>query len=291
VGGLSVVLVNWNGGVVIGECLDSLTASERCGERLEVLLVDNASSDGSAARALDGHPTVRLIQNRQNVGFARAVNQGLRETSGDLVLVMNPDVTLRPTTIPTLVEAMGREPRAGIAGPRLLDPGGTVQASARREPSLWTGLFGRSTLLTRLLPRNALSRRELPALSHEGALPLEVDWVSGACLIARRAAFERVGPLDEAFFLFWEDADWCRRHRQAGWTVLYVPAAVATHRTGVSRAQRPLRSTIDFHVSAYRYYRKHHLRSPWHPMMGVLVGGLLLSFVRRSLHAALAGRT
>ena len=253
-------------------------------------MVDNASRDGSAVRALAANKEVRLVQNEENLGFGRAVNQGLQETSGDLVLIMNPDVTLTPTTIPALVDCMRRHPEAAIAGPRLLNPDGSVQASARREPSVWTGLFGRSTLLTRFLPGNRLSRRELPALVDNGGAPREVDWVSGACLMARRAAFEQVGLLDERFFLFWEDADWCRRHRLGGWQVLYVPAAVAVHRIGVSRAKRRLRSMVDFHQSAYYYYRKHHLPSPWHPMMAVLVGGLLLSLVRRSVHAALEGR-
>jgi len=287
---LSVVIVNWNGGLFLEECLASVAASDPWGGRVEVILVDNASSDGSGSRALVRYPEIRLIQNDHNVGFARAVNQGLHTASGQLVLILNPDVTLSPSAIPALVETLERYPRAAMAGPRLLNPDGTVQASARREPSAWTGLFGRSTLLTRLLPGNTLSRRESPALTHGGGAPAEVDWVSGACLMARRAAFAQGGLLDEGFFLFWEDADWCRRHRLAGWQVLYVPAAVAIHRVGVSRAHRRLRSTVDFHRSAYRYYRKHHLPSPYHPMMAVLVGGLLLSLVRRSLDAVLGRR-
>jgi len=291
VGALSVILVNWNAGTVLLECLGSVAASEPWGGPVEVILVDNASADGSVSQALDEHPKLRVIRNRENAGFARAVNQGLREALGELVLIMNPDVTLRPTAIVTLVDFMQRHPEVGIAGPRLLNPDGTVQASARREPSAWTGLFGRSTLLSRLLPDNGLTRRELPTLGHHGLDPLRVDWVSGACLMARRRAFETVGLLDERFFLFWEDADWCRRHRQSGWQVAYVPAAVAVHRIGVSRARRPLRSTLDFHRSAYRYYRKHHLQSPWHPMMAVLVGGLALSLVRRGVRAVLLERS
>ena len=123
-----------------------------------------------------------------------------------------------------------------------------------------------------------------------GDAPLEVDWVSGACLLVRRAAYERVGSLDERFFLFWEDADWCRRFRGAGWKVYYLPAAVGTHDVGVSRAQRPIRSALDFHRSAYRFYRKHHLSSPFHPMIMPLAGGLLISFGIRALQAVRARR-
>jgi GT2 family glycosyltransferase len=101
----------------------------------------------------------------------------------------------------------------------------------------------------------------------------------------RRAAYEQVGGLDERFFLFWEDADWCRRFRKAGWKIYYLPTAVGTHRVGVSRVQRPMRSAIDFHLSAYRFYRKHHLSSPFHPMIIPLAAGLLISFGARALRA------
>jgi len=117
-----------------------------------------------------------------------------------------------------------------------------------------------------------------------------VDCVSGACLLVRRAVYERAGLLDERFFLFWEDADWCLRFRRAGSKVYYLPTAVGTHHVGVSRAQRPIRSAIDFHRSAYWFYRKHHLASPFHPMVIPLVGGLLIGLALRALQAVLARR-
>ena len=175
---------------------------------------------------------------------------------GQLALLLNPDVILLPSALLRLTQFMAAHPEAGIAAPRLLDPDGTVQGSARRDPSAWTALFGRSAPLTRLFPNNPVSERELPARSVADTGPVEVDWLSGACLVARRAAWEQVGLLDERFFLFWEDADWCVRFRRAGWGVYYVPAASGTHFVGVSRAGRRLGSVLDFHVSAYRYYRK-----------------------------------
>ena len=281
---LSVIIVNWNAGRALDDCLASLFASKPVGA-LEVLLVDNASTDGSQARAARDYPGIKILQNAENRGFAPGANQGLEWAVGELMLLLNPDAMLQPSTLSLLVDFMNEHPEAAVVGPRLLNPDGTVQGSARRDPSPWTGLFGRDAPLTRLFPNNPVSRRELPNLCHVGDAPLEVDWISGACLLVRRAAYEQVGGLDERFFLFWEDADWCRRFRRAGWKVYYLPTAVGTHRVGVSRAQRPMRSAIDFHRSAYRFYRKHHLSSPFHPMIIPLAAGLLISFGTRALRA------
>lgn len=287
---LSVIIVNWNAGAALEECLQSIFRGDQWEGDLEVFVVDNASTDGSQARAIRAYPAVRLVQNPENRGFAQACNQGLRRARGEIALLLNPDVILYPHAIRRLADFMTQRRDAAVAGPKLLNPDGTVQGSARRDPSLWTGLFGRSAILTRLFPRNPFSRRELPGLAHPGEEPLGVDWVSGACLMVRRAAYESVGLLDERFFLYWEDADWCLRLRAAGWKVYYVPGASAMHRVGVSRTRRAVRSAIDFHRSAYRFYRKHYLPSPRHPMIAVLLGGLLLSLGARVLRALLAGR-
>lgn len=281
---VSVVIVNWNAGVELRACLAALFASEG-GDPQQVILVDNASTDGSQSGLTAAYPALEVIQNPTNVGFARAVNQGLRAARGQFVVLLNPDVILRSSALPSLMQFMMTHPDAGVAGPRLLDPDGTVQGSARRDPSAWTALFGRSAPLTRLFPNNPVSQRELPALSVEGNAPVQVDWLSGACLIARRTAWEQVGLLDERFFLFWEDADWCLRFRQAGWGVYYVPAACGTHSVGISRAGRRLGSILDFHVSAYRYYRKHRMASAAHPLTMLVGVGLLVSLVLRFIQA------
>lgn len=153
---------------------------------------------------LSGPPTIRLIRNPENPGFARAVNQGLRAARGEFALLLNPEVALAPSAIPRLIAFMAGRPDVAVAAPRLLDPGGTVQGSARRAPSVRSGLFGRSAPLTRLLPRNPMSRREGQALGHTSEEPLEADWVAGACLLVRHKAREAVGLMDERFFLFWE---------------------------------------------------------------------------------------
>lgn len=286
---VSVVIVNWNAGATLRACLTGLSASE--GDRPhQVIVVDNASTDRSPSELDSAYPAVQLIQNATNVGFARAVNQGLRAAWGHFALVMNPDVILQASALPRLMEFMTSHPNVGVAGPRLLNPDGTVQGSARRDPSAWTGLFGRSALLTQLFPNNPVSQRELPALSAAGSAPVEVDWLSGACLLVRRTAWEEVGLLDERFFLFWEDADWCLRFRQAGWNVCYVPSATGTHVIGVSRARRRLGAVLDFHVSAYRYYRKHRQPSALHPLTMLVGAGLAASFALRSVQALWASR-
>jgi hypothetical protein len=287
---LSVVIVNWNAGATLPACLASVFGSRLTGGPPEVLLVDNASTDGSVELAIQAHPGISVIRNPDNRGFARAANQGLARAGGELLLLLNPDVVLEPDAMAILAGVLRARPDVAAVGPRLLDADGSVQASARRDPSPWTGLFGRRSLLTRLFPANPWSRRELPALAAQGDEPQAVDWVSGACLMTRRTVCDAVGPLDEGFFLFWEDADWCRRFRRAGGAVWYVPAARGVHRAGVSRAQRPVRSAIDFHRSAYRYYRKHALPAPAHPMALVLVGGVMATLAADLLRAVVFRR-
>jgi GT2 family glycosyltransferase len=272
--------VNWNAGAALRRCLDAVFASEG-GDPQQVIVVDNASTDGSLLGLASVHPAVEVIQNAGNVGYARAVNQGLRASRGQYAVVLNPDVVLQPSAMPRLMQFMASHPDAGLAGPRLFDADGRVQGSARRDPTAWTGLFGRAAPLTRLFPDNSISRRELPALSVVGDEAVRVDWVSGACIVARRTAWEQAGLLDERFFLFWEDADWGRRVRQAGWSVYYVPSARGTHVIGVSRAGRRVASVLDFHRSAHRYYCKHHRISPLHPRAMLVGAGLLASLILR----------
>jgi len=287
--GVSAIVVNWNAGRALAACLASLFASKLDGP-LEVWLVDNASADGSQRQAVQDWPAVKLLQNDTNRGFAAAVNQGLERAHEDLGLLLNPDVVLEPGTVQELVRFLVEHPTAAAVGPRLVDADGTLQGSARREPSPLTGLFGRSSVLTRLFPGNRVSRREMPGLSEPGEDPLLVDWISGACLLARRTAWEAVGLMDERFFLYWEDADWCHRFRQAGWQVFYQPAAHAAHHVGVSRARRSVRSALDFHRSAYRYYRKHHVTGRWAVLAPLVTGGLLVSLGLRLPGAIRRGR-
>ncbi len=220
---------------------------------IETAVVDNASTDGSADAVRARFPGVRVIANAENVGFARACNQGARETRAPLVLFLNPDASLEPGALPALVNLLESRPRVGVAGPRTRSANGDIQVSTGPDLSL------ASEWRQRRLVRG-VARREPGALAEAEARHArehEPDWVSGACLLARREAFSAVGGFDERFFLYEEDADLCRRVRAAGFQVLFTPQAEARHVKGRSMARAPERARLEYHRSHLLYYSKH----------------------------------
>jgi len=254
---VTAIIVNFNAGDELRTALASI-ASELTGHPWEGVVVDNASQDGSGAIADEFAPAVTLVANAANVGFGRAVNQALARARAPFVLIMNPDCRLEPGALAALEAELRRHPRCAIVGPRILDPDGSVQGSARGDPDMVTGFFGRSTALRRLLPRLAVSRRNVvdAPVAADGA-SIAVDWLSGACVLACREVLAAVGGFDERYFLYWEDADLCRRLRAAGHEVRYVPAASAVHRVGHSSRTARAPSVRAFHDSAYLYYSTH----------------------------------
>lgn len=265
----SVVLVNYRTDEPLAECLGSL-AKTAGGLTLEIIVVDNGGTLRPAGFR-ERFPGVELIENRENVGFARASNQGIRRARGRHVLLLNPDTLVHEGAVQAMVHYLDAHPAIGAVGARLLDPDGTLQYSCRRFPGYFTIFFGRYALLSRLLPGNAASRDYL-YLDWDHLGVREVDWVSGACLMVRRAVIEEVGPFDEGYFLFVEDMDWCRRIRDAGWSVVYLPDAVVTHAIGVSRGPVPPRVVWARHRGMLRYVRK-HFRPPW-PVLALVATGL-----------------
>jgi GT2 family glycosyltransferase len=254
---VTAIVVNFNAGDDLREALASI-ARELAGRGWEGFVVDNASQDGSAAIAQEFAPAVTLVSNTANIGFGRAVNQALAQARAPFVLIMNPDCRLEPGAMPALEGEMSRQPQCAIAGPRILDPDGSVQGSARGDPDMFTGFFGRSTALRRLLPWLPAARRNvLDVTVPAGAPSLAVDWVSGACVLARREALLAEHGFDERYFLYWEDADLCRRLRTRGYEVRYVPGATAVHRVGLSSRTARAPSVRAFHDSAYLYYATH----------------------------------
>ncbi len=244
---VSILIVNWNGRALLPDCLASLPAGAE-GLSYEVIVVDNASQDASVAWLEVEAPQVRLIRNAENVGFARANNQALRAAQGAYAMLLNSDARLRPRTLSHLHAFMEAQPRAGAVSPRLVTPQGQPQAFA----------FGQDPAPGYLLRRGLwrlLARRPL----HDWAVstPQRVDWVAGTCLLVRRAAWERVGLLDEGFFMYFEDNDWCRRMRRAGWEVWYVPEVEAEHLGGQS-VQRNPRAQAAYAQSLRYFYRKHY---------------------------------
>jgi GT2 family glycosyltransferase len=255
---VAAVLVNYNAGAELRAALQSV-ADELRGHSWQGVVVDNASSDGSGSIATEFAPHVRLLRKDENVGFARGVNAGLEATSAPLVLIMNPDCRLLSGALATLRRELEAIPACAIVGPRILDPDGSVQGSARGDPDMLTGLFGRNTLLRRLFPGLLVARRNVVSEDAiaSGKASVEVDWLSGACMLARRERLEDVGGFDERYFLYWEDADLCRRIRARGGHVRYVPGARAVHRVGHSSRSAQAAATRAFHASAYLYYATH----------------------------------
>jgi N-acetylglucosaminyl-diphospho-decaprenol L-rhamnosyltransferase len=252
---LAVVIVNFNTGAYLERCLASLEA-HRGDIALDVLVIDNASRDGSHVDAVARHPRTRLIENAENVYLSPAWNQGLRETDAPFVLLLNPDAEIWRGTLAELVAVARAHPRAGIVGPRILNPDGTVYASGRAFPDL-TDAVGHAFLGT-VRPDNPFTRRyQLGGWDRTSAR--EVDWVSGCAMLMPRAALEVVGGFDEAFPLYGEELDMASRLRDAGWSVLYTPEVEAIHEIGVSTG-RSRRTLVMHSDSVYRYYRKHRAR-------------------------------
>jgi N-acetylglucosaminyl-diphospho-decaprenol L-rhamnosyltransferase len=255
---VSAVIVTYNSRDEIGSCLQSFachTSRDAC----EVVVVDNCSTDGTRAFVDSEYPWVRLVRQATNAGLSAGFNAGVAAASGEFIAVINPDVRFDADPLSPLAAYLREHPDVGIVAPKLLNDDGTLQLSCRAFPGYSTVLFNRYSLLTRLMPGNRRSREYLMA-DFDHASVRDVDWVSGAALMFPRRLFDELGGWDAGFFLFNEDVDFCRRARDAGYRVVYDPAAVVYHRIGISEAASP-RIVIERHRSIWRYYRKHLRRN------------------------------
>jgi GT2 family glycosyltransferase len=272
---VSAVIVNYRSYPELDACLAALGAAGVS----DAVVVDHAT-DGAALGAVRArHGAVTFVPVADNPGFGAGMNRGVARAAGRFLLLLNPDTRVAADTPSRLAEWLSTHPRCAVVGPQVRTTDGRLEASARRFPSWSTVLGGRSTWLSRAWPGNPLTRRNLLVDPAQDA-PVDVDWVSGACMLVRREAFEAVGGFDERFFLYWEDADLCRRLAGRGWTVSYHPACVVTHAGGRSSAHRPRASAIEFHESAFRYFWKH----------GSAARRVLAPFVWLALAARLAAR-
>ena len=251
---VAVVVVNYRSYPELRTCLASL---ERSTTPVRTIVVDQQSDSAAAASIAGQFPHVLLVQMDRNVGFAAGVNRGAREAHTRYLLLLNPDAIVEPDLCTWLPDWLDCYPDVGVAGPRLQNEDGSIQASARRFPDYTTVIAGRSSWLTRVFPGNTLSRRNLPGLNVAAGGVMDVDWVSGACMMIRREVFEAVGGMDEGFFLYWEDADFCRRVSRAGWRTVYCPTVGAIHTGGRSSRHATDASLLAFHRSAFRLFWKH----------------------------------
>lgn len=253
---LSIVILNWNVAGLLAGCLRSLPlASGEWWGRSEVIVVDNASTDGSVEMVGRDFPHVRLLALPRNLGFSGGNNTGIRATSGKYILLLNPDTVARPGSIEALAGYMQAYPRTGVVGPRLLNPDGTLQPSRRRFPTLLTALV-ESTPLQRWLGKTGAVQRFYMADKWEGETQ-PVDWLSGAALMCSRSALMQVGLLDPGYFMFSEEVDLCKRMIGGGWHVAYLPHAEIIHLGGGSTEQAVAARHINFNTGKARYFRLH----------------------------------
>ncbi|HEV8045302.1 MAG TPA: glycosyltransferase family 2 protein [Rubrobacter sp.] len=280
----SVVVVNYDSWPFTLRCVGAL--NETGCEDFEVVIVDN---DQRPAPRIP-HDVI-LVRNPVNEGFARACNRGISASAGEYVILLNPDALVGRDFFERAGEFLDGNPRAGIAGPRILDGAGNLQLSARREVGFASGILGRTSFLTRLFPKSSIVKRFFPAAGVQAG-PTQVDWVSGACMMVRRRTLEETGLLDGRFFMYFEDADLCRRAREAGWLVYYLPDVEVLHHTGASSRARP-RAIWRLHKSAFLYHRKHGAHGPLNLYsLLVLLGlsGRALAKLGVSLAASASGK-
>lgn len=249
---LAVIIVNYNTGDYLERCLASLE-THRGDVGIDVLVIDNASVDGSHTRAIAVHPWARLIENQENIYLSPAWNQGIRATDAPYVLLLNPDTEWWVGTLAGYVAVARAHPRAGIVGPMIRNLDGTVYPSGRPLPSV-VDAVGHG-FVGPIMPDNRFTRR-YHMEGWDRTTEREVDWVSGACMLLPRKVFEDVGMLDESFPLFAEELDMATRLRDSGWSVLYTPDVEVLHAIGISRGSSR-RMSVMHSTSVYRYYRKH----------------------------------
>jgi len=254
---LSIVIVSWNVKELLERCLSSVAECCRRGSlQCEVIVVDNASADGSPEMIRRRFPDVKLIASEDNLGFVKGNNIGVAHSNGRHMLLLNPDTEVVGDALQTMVAYMDHHADVGAVGPMLLFPNGQVQPSRRRFPTLATA-FLESTVLHPWFPKNRVLRHYYVQDRNDNE-EQDVDWVIGACLLIRRRAWEQVGPLDEHFFMYSEELDWCHRLKQAGWRVVYIPDAKVVHHEGQSSIQVVPARHIYFQSSKVLYFRKHH---------------------------------
>ncbi|HVP35804.1 MAG TPA: glycosyltransferase family 2 protein, partial [Terriglobales bacterium] len=229
---LSIIIVNYKSKGFLRDCLDSIYSS-KTNLNFEIWLIDNSSKDGITAWVKQNFPQVNLIENEWNLGFSKAVNQGIKESQGRYLLLLNPDTRISQGKVEELLKFMDENPEVGICGPKMVDEKNGLLYSCRSFPDFLTSISSSQSILNHLFPHNPLSRKYL-LKDIDRAEIREVDWVSGSCLFARKEMLEQIGLLDENFFMFCEDTDLCLRAKKNGWKVFYFPFLTVTHQVGGS---------------------------------------------------------
>ena len=270
---LSIIIVNWNTRDLLAQCLESVYANTQ-GITFEVFVVDNASADGSAQMVPERFPQVRLIENQENVGFARANNQAIKEARGRYVLFLNSDTVVQPSALNLMVAFMDNHLDAGAAGAMLLNSDGTLQKSTRNKFSIGEEILSTSCLgqISSFFPLRSSAGTMGHAASNRYIM---VDGVAGTCLLARRATLDDVGPFNEQFFMYAEDNELCFRIRRNNWKIYYLPSARVIHHGGRSTAQASQQMLLEFYRARFLFYRLVYAPTSVFVLKGILITELL----------------
>ncbi len=252
---ISVIIVGWNARHYLELCLESL-ASAPPRRSMEIIVVDNASSDGSAEMIEARFPHVKLIRSRENLGFAKGNNVGIRQCQGRYIALVNPDVIVFPGCLDALADFLDQNPKVGNVGPRVLNPDRSMQSTCRRFPTLWNNFCSATGLTSAFKKSRFFAGEHMFYFPHDRTL--SVDVLVGCFSMIRREAFNDVGLLDEDLFMYGDDVDWCRRCWKAGWQVVFFPGAEAIHDRGKITAPYPVRFAVAQQKSVLHYWRKHH---------------------------------
>jgi GT2 family glycosyltransferase len=261
---LSVVIVNWNTKDFLLRCLESVRQTVK-GMEVEVFVVDNGSTDGSGGAVKERFPEIGLIENEMNLGFARGNNQALSRAAGKYLFLLNSDTQVKKGAIERLVSFMNAHPEVGMVGGQLLNSDGSKQNSIANFPSLATELLNKN-LLRWLFPGR------FPGKERDYPEPVEVDSVIGAGMMVRRDAIEQVGLLDEDYFLFLEETDWCYRMKKGGYKIYHVPQAEIYHFQGRSAEREKKRARAEYYRSRYHFFKKNGGSLQW----SILLMGLIV---------------
>ena len=289
---LSVVVVSWNTRALLSKCLTTLKSElDSLGPNFksEVFLIDNNSADGSAEMAAAEHPWVNLTANKENLGFAKANNQAFRVAKGRLVLLLNPDTEVQPGAIAVLLDFIDSHPDAAIVAPQLLNSDGSVQRSCREFPT-FMGMVYELIGLSKMFPDNqTFGRYKMLDFNHD--TERQVDQPEGACLLVRRSVMDKVGMLDEGFFMLFEEVDWCYRIIEAGYQIWFTPRAQVIHHYGQSIKQVKVRMILSSHRGLYRFWHKHYRQGRWYLDPIAYTGLMSLAYFRILAHSLKAAIT
>jgi GT2 family glycosyltransferase len=266
---VSFIIVNWNTRELLLQCIGSIISTKGDYSQ-EIIVVDNASQDGSSEAVKEKYPEVIIIQNSANLGFAKANNIGIKRSCGRYVCLTNSDVQVLNNTLSYMIKYMDKNKKVAISGPKILWPDMTIQYSCMKFPSLWTQVC-ETMALNRIFPKSAsFSGEYMTYYSHDRIT--KVDWLIGCLMLIRRAALEKDGLLDERFFIYSEETDMCKRFHYSGWEIVFLPDVSAIHNNAASSRKNPVRFSVEQVVSALKYWKKHK------PLVARLIFSFLLLF-------------